>query len=55
MSAEGNTVWKQIHYGEAPIVDLHVHPSLKAFLLKRMFTTRFGALTLGDSRTVAWM
>jgi len=40
---EGNTVWEQIHYGEAPIVDLHVHPSLKAFLFRRVLTARLGA------------
>lgn len=39
----GDSVWERIHYGDVPIVDMHVHPSLKAFLFKRMLTMRFGA------------
>ncbi len=38
-----DTVVGQIHYGPSPIVDMHVHPSLKAFLFKRILTMRFGA------------
>ncbi len=43
MVEERETVWKQIHYGGTPIVDLHAHPALKAFLFKRMLTARYGA------------
>jgi membrane dipeptidase len=43
MQRNEETVWEQIHYGDAPLVDLHVHPSLKAFLFKRVLTARLGA------------
>jgi microsomal dipeptidase-like Zn-dependent dipeptidase len=43
MSDQENSIWWQIHHGDAPIVDMHVHPSLKAFLFKRVLTMRFGA------------
>ncbi|MBN1640310.1 MAG: membrane dipeptidase [Anaerolineae bacterium] len=43
MSEVENSVWYQIHHGEAPIVDMHVHPSLKTFLFKRVLTMRAGA------------
>jgi microsomal dipeptidase-like Zn-dependent dipeptidase len=43
MFEEINTVWEQIHYSGTPIVDLHAHPSLHAFLFKRMLTKHYGA------------
>jgi membrane dipeptidase len=43
MSSEEHPVWEQIHKGNTPLVDWHVHPSLKTFLFKRVLTMRFGA------------
>jgi len=43
MAEEGNSVWEEIHYGEAPIVDVHAHPSLKVFLFRRALTRRLRA------------
>lgn len=43
MSQQNSTVWEQIHKGSNPIVDMHVHPSLKVFLFKRILTMRLGA------------
>ena len=43
MGTHETSEWYQIHHGEAPIVDMHVHPSLKTFLFKRMLTRRAGA------------
>jgi microsomal dipeptidase-like Zn-dependent dipeptidase len=35
--------WREIHYRDSTIVDLHVHPSLKISLFNRMLTSRFRA------------
>ena len=35
--------WKQIHYADSTIVDLHAHPSLKVSLFNRVLTSRLGA------------
>jgi microsomal dipeptidase-like Zn-dependent dipeptidase len=43
MAEEGDSVWEEIHYGEAAIVDVHAHPSLKVFLFRRALTRRLGA------------
>ena len=43
MPQERDSVWEEIHYGEAPIVDVHAHPSLKVFLLRRALTRRLRA------------
>jgi len=43
MSEEKDSVWEEIHYGEAPIVDVHAHPSLKVFLFRRALTRRLRA------------
>ena len=43
MPGERDSVWEEIHYGEAPIVDVHAHPSLKVFLFRRALTRRLRA------------
>jgi len=43
MITDRNPDWKQIHYVDSTIVDLHAHPSLKASLFKRVLTSRFRA------------
>ena len=43
MPEERDSVWEEIHYGEAPIVDVHAHPSLKVFLFRRALTRRLRA------------
>ena len=43
MSKEEAPIWQQIHHSGTPIVDLHVHPALKAYLFKRILTLRYGA------------
>jgi membrane dipeptidase len=43
MPTNRNPEWKQIHYGDSIIVDLHTHPSLKASLFNRTLTSRFRA------------
>ncbi len=43
MERHGDTLWEQIHFGDAPLVDMHVHPTLKVFLFKRVLTARLGA------------
>ena len=43
MPTDGNREWKEIHYRDSTIVDLHAHPSLKFSLFNRMLTSRFRA------------
>ncbi len=43
MPSAGEPHWKQIHYRDSTIVDLHAHPSLKAVLFNRLLTSRFRA------------
>lgn len=43
MPTDENHKWKELHYRDSTIVDLHVHPSLKISLFNRMLTSRFRA------------
>jgi membrane dipeptidase len=43
MAVPESSLWEQIQYHGAPIVDLHAHPSLKATLFKRILTSRYAA------------
>jgi len=43
MPTARNLEWKEIHYADSTIVDLHAHPSLKVSLFNRMLTSRFRA------------
>lgn len=43
MTSDRNPDWKQIHYRDSTIVDLHAHPSLKVSLFNRTLTSRFRA------------
>lgn len=40
--------WKQLHYQQSTIVDMHAHPSLKSYLFKRVLTSRFRATRAFD-------
>jgi hypothetical protein len=35
--------WRQVHFADSTIVDLHAHPGLKISLFDRAFTARFHA------------
>jgi membrane dipeptidase len=48
LSIDRDSEWKQIHYRDSIIVDLHTHPSLKVSLFNRMLTSRFRASRFFD-------
>jgi membrane dipeptidase len=41
MLVENRSDWKQVHFVDATILDLHAHPSLKVSLFNRTLTSRF--------------
>lgn len=43
MTIDQDLDWKQIHYSDSTVVDLHAHPSLKVSLFNRVLTSRFRA------------
>lgn len=51
MSAQSTPEWRRIHE-KSTIIDLHAHPSLKAFILKRVLTSTFKASRAFDPLSV---
>jgi len=43
MVTNGNLDWKQVHFADSTVVDLHAHPSLKVSLFNRALTSRLRA------------
>ncbi len=43
MVSQNRPDWKQVHFVDATVLDLHAHPSLKVSLFNRLLTSRFRA------------
>ncbi|HUS94025.1 MAG TPA: membrane dipeptidase [Patescibacteria group bacterium] len=52
MEVKRELLWKQIHYEESTIVDLHVHPSMKVSLFKKSLTGGHNAAKVFDPFSV---